>query len=176
MSHLAVDSGIYYTDISEISNDVKIVVESAEVDTTEVGNNVDYGGTVVSGCTKRNESHSSYLQVPTNNNSGDSNRMQHRGSIANLAIEVFTPENITTVLKLRLVATLTGIICVTSLLFVAPIVWYNVDQPSLELDSFEYESMMSDNCNVSACIGLYIPLSADIYDIAINVNYIPDSL
>ena len=155
MSMLAVDSGVYCTDISEISNDVKIVVESAEV------NNADCGGTVVSGCTKRNESHTNYLQVPNNNNlssmenTGDANRMQHKGSIASLVIEVFTPENITTVLKLRLVATLIGIICVTSLLFVAPIVWYNVDQPSLELDSLEYESMISDNCNVSACIRSY---------------------
>jgi len=159
MSKLAVDSGIYSAGLSEISSGVKIVVESTEVDSTENGDGGGGGETIVS---ERNESHSNYLKVPNNNrnNSPDNirgtHKTQHRGSITSLAAEVLTPENITIVLKLRLVSTFALIICITSLLFVAPIVWYNVDQPSLELDSLKYDSLIRDICNVSTF--LCVPL------------------
>ncbi|XP_065909217.1 uncharacterized protein [Dysidea avara] len=141
MSTLAVDSGIYSTDTSEIDIDVKIVVDSTEMD-----NKADSDGDIASsGCTGRNESHTDYLQVPSSIDT--LGNTQHRGSLASIVVDVFTPENITTVLKLRLATTITVIICIMLLLFVTPIVWYNVDRPTLELTTIEYESMVRNKCN-----------------------------
>ena len=151
MSTLAVDSGIYSTDTSEIDIDVKIVVDSTEMD-----NKADSDGDIASsGCTGRNESHTDYLQVPSSIDT--LGNTQHRGSLASIVVDVFTPENITTVLKLRLATTITVIICIMLLLFVTPIVWYNVDRPTLELTTIEYESMVRNKCNVSTF--LRVPLS-----------------
>ena len=143
------------TSDNNTTSTVNISVESTEV----VGAfNASKDGTIF--CAERDDLHESHLQSLKNpkllENKMDSHRSKEtwhiplRGSVSNIVAEVFTTQNITTALKCRLVTTLTAIICIIVLLFLAPIIWYNTNPPSAE--AYVTQSTVFYNLEVDSCI------------------------
>jgi len=158
------------TGTDELVSNIKITLE--DTDMAAAGVFIDSPTGVTLFCTDANELHKKNLQVlnspisshDTNyTNEIENSRYSIIGSMTSLVAEVFTRQNITTAVKCRLVTTLVVIIFIMILLFLTPIVLYNINPPSAEkyaTESAIFYNMEVDNCSVSAnmtvCIYIYI--------------------
>lgn len=156
------DSGINMTDVLDPDNDSKIETDSGKVNVEVVITNCTAATTSLS--TEGNESSNNHLQVPTNTISIDctqdihsnSNKTGSRGSMLSISSfldDALTPKQVTKVIKCRLMATLTIAIITVILLFLVPVVLYNIKSPTTELYSFDdvaFENVNFDTCSVSS--------------------------
>ena len=146
-----------------ICKNIKITVEDTEI----VGVVSDSKESATSFCTETNELHKENLQVPNSpispNDTRETDgikkpRRSFEGSITSFAAEFFSTQNITKAVKCRLVATLIVAICIMVLLFLTPIVLYNIDPPNAETyvtESAIFYNMEVDSCAVSGNMIIY---------------------
>jgi len=155
------DSGINLTDVSETDNDIKTEMHSGKA-TIEVVI-TDYTAVTTSLSSVENESSKNHLQVPAKTISIDSMQDIHKNndrsrtggsilSITSFLDDTLTPNRVTKVIKFRLVATLTITIITVALLFLVPIIFYNINSPTTELYSFDgvaFDNVDFETCSVS---------------------------
>ena len=157
-----IGSGINVTD--KLESNIKIEVNDVDVEVT--GNT----SAMTPLPADRNESHINHLQVPTKTVSVDrkqdiqiNTRTERSASIPSMTSflgEVLTPKGVTKIIKLRLMATLTITIFIVLLLFLTPVVFYNVNPPTKELYSFDevaFDDIDFETCSVSCgCHPIFI--------------------
>ena len=157
--------------MSELSGNVTGIDElicNINVEDTEiVGVVSDSKESATSFCTETNELHKENLQVlnspslsndTTKTDEIEKPQYSFKSSIASLAAEVFTTRNITTAVKCRLVIILIVTICIMVLLFLTPIVLYNINPPKAETyvtESTIFYDMEVDSCSVSDNMIIY---------------------
>ena len=147
-----VHGGINVTDVMELDGDIKIVVDGAE----------DEGTAVTTSVSTENSESRTNLQVSPKilstdgiqdiHSSNKRERYGSRGSITSFLNDVLTPKQVTKVIKLRSMATLTITILTVLLLFLTPIVFYNINPPTMELYSFDgvaFKNVDFETCSVS---------------------------
>jgi len=146
-----------------ICSNIMITMENTEMDSVVS----DSKEKATSFCTKTNELHEDNLQVLNSSTSPNDTketdeiekpRYSFKGSMASLAAEVFTTRNITTAVKCRLVIILIVTICLMILLFLTPIVLYNINPPNAEkyvTESTIFYGMEVDSCSVSDIMIIY---------------------
>ena len=161
-THAMSESNDSVTGTDSLYCNIKITVED-----TEIAGISDSNERATSFCTETNELHEENLQVPINptlpNDTKKTDEMKKprysfKGSITSLASEVFTAQNITKAVKCRLVTTLIVTICIMVLLFLTPIVLYNINPPIAEkyiTESTIFYNMEVDSCFVSANMFVY---------------------
>ncbi|XP_065911487.1 uncharacterized protein [Dysidea avara] len=141
---------------TKFASDIKITVE----DTEELDDTITSTAVSTSFCIGSDELHKDYLQVPNSpkslddtkdgNGNNEIKRSSLRGSITNLAAEVFTTQNITKVVKVQLMIVLFVTICLMILLFVAPIIWYNINLSSAA-SCHDMQNSVIDDVNFESC-------------------------
>ena len=151
---------------TKFASDIKITVE----DTEELDDTITSTAVSTSFCIGSDELHKDYLQVPNSpkslddtkdgNGNNEIKRSSLRGSITNLAAEVFTTQNITKVVKVQLMIVLFVTICLMILLFVAPIIWYNINLSSAaschDMQNSVIDDVNFESCSVSFRVCIYV--------------------
>ena len=164
------DSGITITITEALEPD-----SSDNKDCGKVNNEVTNNTSVTTSLsTETIELYTNHLSVPSRTVSIDCiqdihkdhkiDRSGSRGSIPSITSfldDVMTPKRVTKVIKFRLMATLTITIFTVVLLFLFPIVFYNINPPTTELYSFDGVALGNvdfETCSVSSGYGVETPL------------------